>query len=57
MMIPELPSKYDTHPMAVCQVLHKVSISGGGRCNVMHNYRKSPKEIAQVVVVVFSKMN
>ncbi len=56
-MIPELPSKYDTHPMAVCQVLHKVSISGGGRCNVMHNYRKSPKEIAQVVVVVFSKMN
>lgn len=29
------------------QVLHKVSISGGGRCNCMHDHRKPPKDIAQ----------
>ena len=33
-------------------VLSKVLISGGGRCNVMHNPEKAPGDIANVSLIV-----
>lgn len=35
-------------------VLSKVLISGGGRCNVMHNPSKGPNEISKVGNIILS---
>ena len=36
------------------EVLHKVLISGGGRCNVMHDPSKDIKDIIRVITKYFT---
>jgi predicted flavoprotein YhiN len=39
------------------ETLSKVAISGGGRCNVMHNPKKEVEEIAKVKIVIICRIS